>query len=199
MAPSPLICVPPKSTAPVDFGPSLAPLLRSLYSVQPAQYATQLATLNRARQDALRGSAGSDDTGRDLLLRWFGMLELLELRFTDVRVPFPWSVQPVPSRADDAGMTPLRRSPPHSRRSRTRRPLCCSSSPRRTRPSPRTRPVPRPSPSSARSSRRAARWASSPTSATTFYTRPLSTWAARSSASWAGSWRPRAPRSFSRL
>ncbi|GAA5988730.1 hypothetical protein JCM5350_001999 [Sporobolomyces pararoseus] len=43
------------------------------------------------RQDALRGSAGSDATARDLLYKYFGQLELLELRFPELRVPFPWS------------------------------------------------------------------------------------------------------------
>jgi hypothetical protein len=29
-------------------------------------------------------------SGRDLLYKYFGQLELLELRFPEVRVPFPW-------------------------------------------------------------------------------------------------------------
>lgn len=28
--------------------------------------------------------------GRDLLFKYFGQLELLELRFPDIKVPFPW-------------------------------------------------------------------------------------------------------------
>lgn len=56
----------------------------------PDSYADELALLNRVRQDALRGQAGSDATARDLLYKYYGQLELLELRFPDVRVPFPW-------------------------------------------------------------------------------------------------------------
>lgn len=31
-----------------------------------------------------------DDAGRDLLYKYFASLETLELRFPEVRVPFPW-------------------------------------------------------------------------------------------------------------
>lgn len=37
----------------------------------------------------MRGGA-SDQTARDLLLKWFHMLEMLELRFPELRTPFPW-------------------------------------------------------------------------------------------------------------
>ncbi|KAF9011772.1 BRO1-like domain-containing protein [Cyathus striatus] len=39
--------------------------------------------------DAVKG-AGSDMTARDLLYKYFGQLELLELRFSEIRVNFPW-------------------------------------------------------------------------------------------------------------
>lgn len=37
----------------------------------------------------MRG-AGSDLTARDLLYKYFGQLEFLELRFSEIKVPFPW-------------------------------------------------------------------------------------------------------------
>ncbi|KAI5476180.1 vacuolar protein-sorting protein BRO1 [Pseudohyphozyma bogoriensis] len=88
---SPLIWVPKKSTQDVDFAPHLKSVISRTYAESPEAYADELAQLNRSRQDALRGSAGSDVTGRDLLYKYFGQLELLELRFPELRVPFPWN------------------------------------------------------------------------------------------------------------
>ncbi|BGP18073.1 hypothetical protein JCM10213_008390 [Rhodosporidiobolus nylandii] len=88
---SPLLFVPKKVTQDVDFAPQLRSVIAKSYSESPDAYNDELAALNRARQDALRGSAGSDVTARDLLYKYFGQLELLELRFPDLRVPFPWS------------------------------------------------------------------------------------------------------------
>ncbi|GAA6017126.1 hypothetical protein JCM10207_002543 [Rhodosporidiobolus poonsookiae] len=88
---SPLLFIPKKVTQDVDFAPQLRSVIAKSYSEAPDSYTDELAALNRARQDALRGSAGSDATARDLLYKYFGQLELLELRFPDLRVPFPWS------------------------------------------------------------------------------------------------------------
>lgn len=82
--------MPKKVTQDVDFTPHLRSVISRTYAEQPDAYADELAQLNRARQDALRGSAGSDATARDLLYKYFGQLELLELRFPELRVPFPW-------------------------------------------------------------------------------------------------------------
>lgn len=82
--------MPKKLTQDVDFAPHLRTVISRTYAEQPDAYADELAQLNRSRQDALRGSAGSDVTGRDLLYKYFGQLELLELRFPELRVPFPW-------------------------------------------------------------------------------------------------------------
>lgn len=84
------LAVPKKLTQDVDFAPHLRTVISRTYAEQPDAYADELAQLNRSRQDALRGSAGSDVTGRDLLYKYFGQLELLELRFPELRVPFPW-------------------------------------------------------------------------------------------------------------
>ncbi|GEM10228.1 vacuolar protein-sorting protein BRO1 [Rhodotorula toruloides] len=89
--PAPLIFVPKKVTQDVDFAPSLRSIIAKQYAESPDSYSDELGALNRARQDALRGSAGSDMTARDLLYKYFGQLELLELRFPDLRVPFPWN------------------------------------------------------------------------------------------------------------
>ncbi|KAF8957529.1 BRO1-like domain-containing protein [Flammula alnicola] len=68
---SPMISIPKKTTE------------------EPENYAAECALLQRCRQDAVRG-AGSDITARDLLYKYFGQLELLELRFSEIRVNFPW-------------------------------------------------------------------------------------------------------------
>lgn len=86
----PHAAVPRKLTQDVDFGPHLKSIISRQYSESPDAYTEELSLLNRSRQDALRGSAGSDITGRDLLYKYFGQLELLELRFPELRVPFPW-------------------------------------------------------------------------------------------------------------
>ena len=82
--------MPNKVTQDVDFAPHLRTVISRNYSESVDAYADELAQLNRCRQDALRGSAGSDATARDLLYKYFGQLELLELRFPELRVPFPW-------------------------------------------------------------------------------------------------------------
>ncbi|EGG03704.1 uncharacterized protein MELLADRAFT_37880, partial [Melampsora larici-populina 98AG31] len=70
---------------------SIRQTITQTYQESPDTYKEEILSLDRCRQDALRGSAGSDVTvGRDLLYKYFGQLELLELRFPEVRVPFPW-------------------------------------------------------------------------------------------------------------
>jgi len=86
-----VVTVPKKVTQDVDFTSSLRSIISKQYGESPDDYSSEISTLNRTRQDALRGSAGSDQTARDLLYKYFGQLELLELRFPDLRVPFPWS------------------------------------------------------------------------------------------------------------
>ena len=88
---SPLLNVPRKTTSEVDYASSIRQIISTTYSEPPDRYAEEIASLNRTRQDAVRGSAGSDTTARDLLYRYFGQLELLELRFPELRVPFPWN------------------------------------------------------------------------------------------------------------
>ncbi|KDN49935.1 BRO1-domain-containing protein [Tilletiaria anomala UBC 951] len=86
---SPMMWFPPKATEGVDLATPVKSLIQNSYGEQPSNFADQLSTLNRTRQDALQG-AGSDATVRDLLFKWFHMLEMLELRFSELRVQFPW-------------------------------------------------------------------------------------------------------------
>ena len=86
---SPLLLLPLKTTEEVDLGSAVKSLIANGYGEDPKKYSEQTSQLNRARQDAVKGAA-SDATGRDLLFKWFHMLEMLELRFPELRVPFPW-------------------------------------------------------------------------------------------------------------
>ncbi|KAJ3284601.1 bck1-like resistance to osmotic shock [Borealophlyctis nickersoniae] len=89
---SPLLHAPTKRTDEVDFAPSFRSYIATTYQDDPDKYATEIATLNRLRQDT-RG-AGKDVTGRDILYRYYGQLELLDLRFPveekGVKVLFTW-------------------------------------------------------------------------------------------------------------
>ncbi|PPQ68084.1 hypothetical protein CVT25_014247 [Psilocybe cyanescens] len=89
MAQSPMISIPKKTTEEVDWTTPIRNLISQSYGESPENYAAECAALQRCRQDAVRG-AGSDITARDLLYKYFGQLELLELRFSEIRVNFPW-------------------------------------------------------------------------------------------------------------
>ncbi|KAJ6567662.1 BRO1-like domain-containing protein [Mycena vulgaris] len=89
MSQSPMISIPKKSTDEVDWTTPIRTLIAQSYGENPDNYAAECASLQRCRQDAVRG-AGSDMTARDLLYKYFGQLELLELRFSEIRVTFPW-------------------------------------------------------------------------------------------------------------
>ncbi|KAI9513391.1 BRO1-domain-containing protein [Russula earlei] len=86
---SPLISIPRKGTDDVDWTSPIRSTISQSYGEDPDNYATECASLQRCRQDAVKG-AGSDMTARDLLYKYFGQLELLELRFPEIRVNFPW-------------------------------------------------------------------------------------------------------------
>ncbi|KAJ7713471.1 BRO1-domain-containing protein [Mycena maculata] len=89
MSQSPMISIPRKTTEEVDWTTPIRNLIAQSYGENPDNYAAECASLQRCRQDAVRG-AGSDMTARDLLYKYFGQLELLELRFSEIRVTFPW-------------------------------------------------------------------------------------------------------------
>ncbi|KAJ7489516.1 BRO1-like domain-containing protein [Mycena latifolia] len=89
MSQSPMISIPKKTTDEVDWTTPIRTLIAQSYGENPDNYSAECASLQRCRQDAVRG-AGSDMTARDLLYKYFGQLELLELRFSEIRVTFPW-------------------------------------------------------------------------------------------------------------
>ncbi|WOO83221.1 Vacuolar protein-sorting protein BRO1 [Vanrija pseudolonga] len=87
---SPLIAIPRKSTTDTDWAGPIRSTIAHSYGESPDNYADEIGVLSRCRQDAVRG-AGSDTTARDLLYKYFGQLELLELRFAEVKVSFGWN------------------------------------------------------------------------------------------------------------
>ncbi|KAI0752567.1 BRO1-domain-containing protein [Daedaleopsis nitida] len=86
---SPMISIPKKTTEEVDWTGPIRNAIAHSYGEDPDNYATECGNLQRCRQDAVKG-AGSDMTAKDLLHKYFGQLELLELRFSEIRVNFPW-------------------------------------------------------------------------------------------------------------
>lgn len=93
---SPTIHVPLKRTDEVDWATPLRRYIQTAYQEDPEKYAEEANTIHRLRQD-MRG-AGKDTTGRDLLYRYYGQLELLDLRFpvdeNHIKVSFTWLVHP---------------------------------------------------------------------------------------------------------
>ncbi|WRT68646.1 uncharacterized protein IL334_005625 [Kwoniella shivajii] len=87
---SPLISIPRKTTQDVDWAGPIRSIIAHSYGEDPNTYGEECSVLQRCRQDAVRG-AGSDQTARDLLYKYFGQLELLELRFAEIKVPFIWN------------------------------------------------------------------------------------------------------------
>lgn len=94
---SPLIALPFKTTTDVDFAPTIKQAIAQSYGERPDAYNEECASLNRCRADAVNASggagAGSDTTARDLLLKYFGQLEMLELRFVgeQLKVSYTWN------------------------------------------------------------------------------------------------------------
>lgn len=80
-----------KSTDDVELSSPLRSFIRNNYG-SAEKYAEECGTINRLRQD-MRG-AGRDSMGRDLLYRYYGQLELLELRFPideeHILISFNW-------------------------------------------------------------------------------------------------------------
>lgn len=83
--------IPLKTTDDVDLVGPLRQFIRSTYGTVD-RYSEECQTIHRLRQD-MRG-AGRDETGRDLLYRYYGQIELLELRFPidedHIRISFNW-------------------------------------------------------------------------------------------------------------
>jgi len=67
MAQSPTIAIPKKSTEEVDWTGPIRTIIKQSYGENPDNYAAECASLQRCRQDAVRG-AGSDITGQHVFL-----------------------------------------------------------------------------------------------------------------------------------
>jgi hypothetical protein len=91
----PMISVPLKQTSEIDWIAPLKSYIRATYGDDPERYAEECATLNRLRQD-MRGAGKDSAAGRDLLYRYYGQLELLDLRFpvdeNHIKISFTWYV-----------------------------------------------------------------------------------------------------------
>ncbi|PKI83383.1 bck1-like resistance to osmotic shock [Malassezia vespertilionis] len=86
----PLLALPLKETREVELAKPIGALIRTVYEQDPNSFENDLRSVQEARLDATR-TASSDATGRDLLFKWFHMLEMIELRFQELRVPLTWS------------------------------------------------------------------------------------------------------------
>lgn len=92
-----MISVPLKATNEIDWIHPLKHYIQHTYGDDPERYAEECATLNRLRQD-MRGAGKDSTAGRDLLYRYYGQLELLDLRFPvdeqHIKISFTWCVVP---------------------------------------------------------------------------------------------------------
>lgn len=88
-----MISCPLKQTGEIDWVAPLKAYIRNNYGDDPERYNEECNTLNRLRQD-MRGAGRDTAAGRDLLYRYYGQLELLDLRFpveeNHVKILFTW-------------------------------------------------------------------------------------------------------------
>ncbi|CAG8425338.1 unnamed protein product [Penicillium salamii] len=93
MVQSPMLSCPLKQTNEIDWVQPLKDYIRQTYGEDPERYSQECVTLNRLRQD-MRGAGKDSATGRDLLYRYYGQLELLDLRFpvdeNHIKISFTW-------------------------------------------------------------------------------------------------------------
>ena len=89
----PMLSSPLKQTNEIDFVNPIKGWIRSAYGDDPERYNEECGTLNRLRQD-MRGAGKESAAGRDLLYRYYGQLELLDLRFpvdeNHIKISFTW-------------------------------------------------------------------------------------------------------------
>ncbi|KAI9658488.1 MAG: bck1-like resistance to osmotic shock [Alyxoria varia] len=89
----PMISAPLKQTNEIDWVAPLKGHIRDTYGDDPERYSEECGTLNRLRQD-MRGAGKDSAAGRDLLYRYYGQLELLDLRFpvdeNHIKIYFTW-------------------------------------------------------------------------------------------------------------
>ncbi|KAH0207839.1 BRO1-domain-containing protein, partial [Aureobasidium melanogenum] len=88
-----MLSCPLKATNEIDWIAPLKQYIRNTYGDDPERYADECAALNRLRQD-MRGAGKDSAAGRDLLYRYYGQLELLDLRFpvdeNHIKISFTW-------------------------------------------------------------------------------------------------------------
>ncbi|KAL8991560.1 MAG: hypothetical protein Q9177_000060 [Variospora cf. flavescens] len=93
MSQPPMISCPLKQTHEIDWVYPLKAYIRQTYGDDPERYAEECNTLNRLRQD-MRGAGKDSAAARDLLYRYYGQLELLDLRFpvdeNHIKISFTW-------------------------------------------------------------------------------------------------------------
>ena len=89
----PMLSCPLKQTSEIDWIGPLKNYIRMTYGDDPDKYHEECATLDRLRQD-MRGAGADSTSGRDLLYRYYGQLELLDLRFPvdehHIKIAFTW-------------------------------------------------------------------------------------------------------------
>lgn len=90
-----MISSPLKQTNEIDWVIPLKDYIRDSYGDDPERYIEECSMLNRLRQD-MRGAGKDSASGRDLLYRYYGQLELLDLRFpvdeNHIKIQFTWFV-----------------------------------------------------------------------------------------------------------
>ncbi|WFD18732.1 bck1-like resistance to osmotic shock [Malassezia caprae] len=87
---SPLIALPLKETRDLDLVKPIAELIVKSYEQSPVKYKEELERIRQTRKDAM-SSANSGEAGRDLLFAYFHMLEMIELRFPELKMNFQWN------------------------------------------------------------------------------------------------------------
>lgn len=89
----PMLSSPLKQTNEIDWVQPIKQHIRTAYGDDPERYNDECAQLNRLRQD-MRGAGKDSAAGRDLLYRYYGQLELLDLRFpvdeNHIKISFTW-------------------------------------------------------------------------------------------------------------
>ncbi len=89
---SPMLSAPLKRSIEIDWSQPLKQDIRQTYGEDPEEYAKACADLNLLRKGAIAG--GKDIIARDSLYKYYGQLELLDLRFQvdedHIKIPFTW-------------------------------------------------------------------------------------------------------------
>lgn len=89
----PMLACPFKDTSEIDWVQPLKSYISRHYGDDPTKYDDECDTLQRLRQD-VRNLDSEHTATKDLLYRYYGQLELLDLRFpvdeTHIKISFNW-------------------------------------------------------------------------------------------------------------